>query len=100
MTKKPLVQIISGILTGFFFLSMTPRIHAGDMNAGIILADDQGRVLYAQNQDKTFVPASTLKILTSLAAIHILGEDYHFPRIMIMTQRQKICISKAMGTRY
>ncbi len=79
MTKKTLFQMISGILTGFFFLSMTPCIHAGDMNAGIILADDQGRVLYAQNNEKNFVPASTLKILTSLAAIHILGEAYHFP---------------------
>lgn len=79
MTKKAAVLILSGILTGLILLSMIPRLYAGDMNAGIILADDQGRVLYAQNKEKNFVPASTLKILTSLAAIHILGEDYHFP---------------------
>jgi D-alanyl-D-alanine carboxypeptidase/D-alanyl-D-alanine-endopeptidase (penicillin-binding protein 4) len=79
MTKKTAVLILSGILAGLVLLSMIPRIYAGDMDAGIILADNQGRVLYAQNQEKTFVPASTLKILTSLAAIHILGETYHFP---------------------
>ena len=79
MTKKAAVLIISGILSGLVFPSMIPRIYAGDMNAGIILADDRGQVLYAQNNEKNFVPASTLKILTSLAAIHILGEAHHFP---------------------
>lgn len=77
--KKATVLILSGILTGLVLLSMIPRLYAGDMNAGIILADDQGRILYAQNIEKRFVPASTLKILTSLAAIHILGEAYRFP---------------------
>nr|NJM01014.1 D-alanyl-D-alanine carboxypeptidase [Desulfobacula sp.] len=57
---------------------MIPCSYAGGINAGILLADDQGRVLYAQNKEKTFVPASTLKILTSLAAVHILGEAHHF----------------------
>lgn len=79
MTKKTAILILSGILTGLVVLSMIPRIYAEDMNAGILLADDQGRILYAQNKEKKFVPASTLKILTSLAAIHILGEAYHFP---------------------
>jgi D-alanyl-D-alanine carboxypeptidase/D-alanyl-D-alanine-endopeptidase (penicillin-binding protein 4) len=79
MNKKTAGLIISGILTGLVILSIIPCVYAGDMNAGIILADDRGRVLYTQNKEKSFVPASTLKILTSLAAIHILGEDYHFP---------------------
>ncbi|MDA8134975.1 MAG: D-alanyl-D-alanine carboxypeptidase [Desulfobacteraceae bacterium] len=80
MTKKKLtVLILSGIAAGFVFLSMIPCVYAETVNAGIILADDQGRILYAQNKEKPFVPASTLKILTSLAAIHILGEAYHFP---------------------
>ena len=49
------------------------------MNTGIILADDQGNILFDQNREKRFAPASILKILTSLAAIHILGKDYRFP---------------------
>src|SRR3989339_835820 len=79
MTKKAAILIRSGLLTGLILLSMIPCIYAGDMNAGIILADDQGRVIYAQNKEKRFVPASTLKILTSLAALHILGKAHHFP---------------------
>jgi D-alanyl-D-alanine carboxypeptidase/D-alanyl-D-alanine-endopeptidase (penicillin-binding protein 4) len=77
--KKAAVFFLFWILTGLVLLSMPPRLYAKDLNAGIILADDQGRILYAQNKEKRFVPASTLKILTSLAAIHILGEAYHFP---------------------
>ncbi len=60
-------------------LSFSPCIYAKNLNDGIILADDQGNILYGQNNEKQFIPASILKILTSLAAIHILGEDYRFP---------------------
>jgi len=77
--KKAAILIISGIFTGLVFLSVIPCVGADSLNTGIILADDQGKFLYAQNKEKTFVPASTLKILTSLAAIQILGEAYHFP---------------------
>jgi len=79
MTKKAAFLIIFSIFTGLVFLSVIPCIDAGTMNAGIILADDQGQLLYAQNKEKAYMPASTLKILTSLSAIHILGEAYHFP---------------------
>ncbi|MBF0379181.1 MAG: D-alanyl-D-alanine carboxypeptidase [Desulfamplus sp.] len=46
--------------------------------AGVILCTDKGDVLYSQNPNKGFVPASTIKVLTSLVALHYLGEDYRF----------------------
>jgi len=49
-----------------------------DPEAGIVLADCNGNVLYEHNSTKLFVPASILKLVTSLAAIHILGENYRF----------------------
>jgi D-alanyl-D-alanine carboxypeptidase/D-alanyl-D-alanine-endopeptidase (penicillin-binding protein 4) len=52
---------------------------AGDGSAGILVTDDQGRVLFSQNPDTPRVPASILKILTSLAALEHLGPEYRFP---------------------
>jgi len=49
----------------------------GDQDA-VIIADHQGRILFTKNADKKLIPASTLKILTSLVAIHYLGPDYRF----------------------
>ena len=60
-------------------LSLGPCVNADGLNAGVVLADDQGGIIYAKNLKKQFVPASILKILTSLAAIDILGENYNFP---------------------
>ncbi|EMS80452.1 peptidase S13 D-Ala-D-Ala carboxypeptidase C [Desulfotignum phosphitoxidans DSM 13687] len=52
---------------------------AGDGRAGILVTDDQGRVLFSQNPGTPRVPASILKILTSLAALEHLGPEYRFP---------------------
>jgi serine-type D-Ala-D-Ala carboxypeptidase/endopeptidase (penicillin-binding protein 4) len=51
---------------------------AADRNAGILVTDDQGRVLLSQNADTPRVPASILKVLTSLAALEHLGPEYRF----------------------
>ena len=51
---------------------------AGDPRNGILMTDDQGRVLFARNPDTPRVPASILKILTSLAALTHLGPDHRF----------------------
>ena len=44
----------------------------------LLVADWQGRILFSKNADKKLIPASTLKILTSLAALYYLGPDYRF----------------------
>lgn len=49
---------------------------AGD---GVILVvDGEGEVLVELNPDRPFTPASTLKVVTGLAAMEVLGPDYHF----------------------
>jgi len=44
----------------------------------VIVADQYGKILFSKNADKMLIPASILKILTSLVAIHYLGPDYRF----------------------
>jgi len=66
----------------YFFLlielSVSNCLYADDSNIGIVLADDSGNIIFSQNSEKQFIPASILKILTSLAAIDILGDNYNF----------------------
>ena len=51
---------------------------AQDKKAAILVTDDKGTVLFSQNPYIPMVPASILKILTSLAALTHLGPDFHF----------------------
>ncbi|MDM8517149.1 D-alanyl-D-alanine carboxypeptidase [Desulfobacterales bacterium HSG16] len=48
------------------------------VNDGAMIIDPQGRTIFAHQENKTLIPASTIKILTSLAAFHYLGEDFKF----------------------
>jgi len=70
------------LLFSFFCLielSFSTNLYAKNLNSGVVLADDKGNIIYAENRDELFIPASILKILTSLASIDILGKNYHFP---------------------
>ncbi|MCP4622824.1 MAG: D-alanyl-D-alanine carboxypeptidase [bacterium] len=44
----------------------------------LLVADPAGQIVIAKNEHKKRVPASILKIFTSLGALHYLGSDYRF----------------------
>lgn len=44
----------------------------------ILVSDHEGRILLSHNADQLRIPASTLKILTSLTALHYLGAEFRF----------------------
>lgn len=49
------------------------------MNIGIEVVDlTTGATLYHRNQDRTFIPASNMKLFSDAAAIMVLGPDYRF----------------------
>ncbi len=50
----------------------------GSDDALLVTAPD-GTVVFSRHADKKLSPASTLKLLTSLVALHNLGPGYHFP---------------------
>lgn len=45
---------------------------------GVCIMDDDGQVLAGVNQDKMFIPASNMKLITTGTALHILGPEYVF----------------------
>lgn len=44
----------------------------------VLVLDENGNELVAQNADQPFVPASVVKIVTAWLAIEVLGSDYRF----------------------
>ena len=44
----------------------------------VLVVDEKGNELVAQNADKPFVPASVTKIVTAWLALQVLGPDYRF----------------------
>ena len=47
-------------------------------SALVLVVDDKGNELIAQNADKPFVPASVTKIVTAWLAMEVLGANYRF----------------------
>jgi D-alanyl-D-alanine carboxypeptidase/D-alanyl-D-alanine-endopeptidase (penicillin-binding protein 4) len=58
---------------------------------GCVLAPN-GHIAVAENSEKPFVPASTLKIVTSLAALDILGPDHRFATRLFRDQQGNLYI--------
>src|SRR5258708_6175847 len=67
---KPLPERIAAILSA-------PDLERGFF--GIEVASvESGKILYSQNSDKLFTPASNTKLFTTAAALALIGADYKF----------------------
>ncbi len=62
----------------------------------VLLTSPGGDIIFSMNADKKLIPASTLKVLTSLVAIHYLNKDYRFPTDFY-TDEQSNLIIKGYG---
>lgn len=58
----------------------------------ILVTAPDGSVILAANETAKRVPASTLKLLTSLVALHYLGPDYRFPTDFFIDENQNLKI--------
>lgn len=90
MKRKPFLPILflSVFIAAFFCCASTGSTEEvnkksdidtllGD-NDALLLACSSGKILYSKHADKKLIPASILKLFTSLVAIHSLGKDYRF----------------------
>ena len=78
--------------TSYFFIFLllfvkTTHLYCGELDDlaplignrdAVLIADPNGHIIFSKNVHKRLIPASTLKILTALVAIHYLGPDYKF----------------------
>ena len=74
------VFLVSGVLAPALARAgqSFPCLKGGASSDALLVADKVGRILHRRNEANKYVPASTLKILTALAAFHYLGPSYCF----------------------
>ena len=61
-------------------------------SAVVLVVDDKGGELVAQNADQPFVPASVTKIVTAWLALEVLGENYRFETRFYLDDRRTLYI--------
>jgi D-alanyl-D-alanine carboxypeptidase/D-alanyl-D-alanine-endopeptidase (penicillin-binding protein 4) len=84
----PLLLISSPLLAREF--SYLDRL-IGEQDS-ILVTDPQGQILFSKHPEKKLIPASTLKIFTSLVALHFLGTDYRFPTEFYLDEQSNLKI--------
>jgi serine-type D-Ala-D-Ala carboxypeptidase/endopeptidase (penicillin-binding protein 4) len=61
-------------------------------SALVLVVEEQGNELVAQNADKPFVPASVAKIVTAWLAMEVLGGDYRFQTRFYLDGARKLYV--------
>ena len=74
-------------------LSCADRFRAED---AFIVAGPAGEVFYKKNEKSKCIPASTLKILTGLAALELMGPSYRFKTEFFLDKDSNLSV-KAFG---
>ncbi len=75
----------------FLFAAEIPALQKQIQNGGYALAKN-GKILYSINFTTPFIPASTIKLVTSLAALKILGPDFSFHTKLYLDKKQNLII--------
>lgn len=82
MGREILIGITHFVLATFFSVSFLYGEAASAADHAIVgiyvVQSSTGKVLLEKNSDLSLVPASCLKIVTTAAALHILGPEYRF----------------------
>jgi serine-type D-Ala-D-Ala carboxypeptidase/endopeptidase (penicillin-binding protein 4) len=58
----------------------------------VLVVDENGKELIAQNADKPFAPASVTKIVTAWLAMEVLGGDYRFETKFYLDQKRVLYV--------
>lgn len=74
---QPVVTPVSTLQSELNRIFDDPVLH--DAFCGVLVQSmDSGEILYSRNEDKLFLPASNMKLLTGAAALVKLGPDFTF----------------------
>lgn len=61
-------------------------------NGGVLAVGENGKPLYMLNIEKTFIPASTLKVATALVALKTLGDQFRFKTDFYLDDNQVLYV--------
>lgn len=76
-----------------------PQVTQWVQNGGVYVESSSGQVLLDYQGSRHFVPASTLKVATALAAMDILGKDYRFKTEFYLDSQSNLYV-KGYGDPY
>ena len=77
-SRLPVLAIALLLLPAAALAGVKEKIAALAPSGVVLVVDEKGNELVAQNADKPFVPASVTKIVTAWLAMEVLGGDYRF----------------------
>jgi D-alanyl-D-alanine carboxypeptidase/D-alanyl-D-alanine-endopeptidase (penicillin-binding protein 4) len=93
MWSRPLTLVFALLLLPAQALAGAKEKVAAMAPAGVVLVlDEKGKELVAQNADKPFVPASVAKIVTAWLAMEVLGGDYRFETKFYLDKDRKLYV--------
>lgn len=64
---------------------------------GVCVKDMSGNTLYAYNQDKLLVPASTMKVVTTATAMEVLGDDFRYKTTLSYSEADSTLVVNGAG---
>ncbi len=77
-SRLPVLAIALLLLPAAALAGAKEKVAALAPQGVVLVMDEKGNELVAQNVDKPFVPASVTKIVTAWLALEVLGGDYRF----------------------
>lgn len=95
--KYSLKIVITFLFVYLMHTSLCLYAWAGYDDIGVALSDQKGELIYKVNSKTSFIPASTLKILTSLTAIKTFGKKHSFKTDFYYDQISKDLYIKGYG---
>jgi D-alanyl-D-alanine carboxypeptidase/D-alanyl-D-alanine-endopeptidase (penicillin-binding protein 4) len=78
MTQGMIQGMIQALVGAKELAGAKQKVAALAPSGVVLVLDENGNELVAQNADKPFVPASVAKIVTAWLALEVLGADYRF----------------------
>ena len=77
-SRLPVLAIALLLLPAAALAGAKEKVAALAPQGVVLVVDEKGNELVAQNADKPFVPASVTKVVTAWLAMEVLGGDYRF----------------------
>ena len=91
-SRLPVLAIALLLLPASALAGAKEKVAALAPQGVVLVVDEKGNELVAQNADKPFVPASVTKVVTAWLALEVLGGDYRFQTQLLPGRRsQALC---------
>ena len=91
-SRLPVLAIALLLLPASALAGAKEKVAALAPSGVVLVLDEKGNALVAQNADKPFVPASVTKIVTAWLAMEVLGGDYRFETRFYLDDERKLYI--------